>query len=104
MFPITQTEKGVVFRILVQPRAAHRQIVGMQDDRLKIRVTAPPVEGKANEELIRLLAEALGVGRDQVTIIGGHKGRNKTVAVAGIKIEDVQAAIARDDGKGDGRH
>ena len=67
----------------------------MQDEALKIRIAAPPVEGKANEECIRLLAGLLGVKRGQVTIIAGHAARTKTVAVAGISAKDVAALLPR---------
>jgi uncharacterized protein len=98
MLSLTQTEKGIVFRILVQPRASRRGIAGVQDGMLRVRITSPPVEGRGNEEVIRLLADALKVGRDRVTILSGQKGRRKTVAVAGVSATDLHALIP-----GDGR-
>ncbi len=91
---IRETSAGVVFRIRVVPRASRREIAGVQDDALKLRITAAPVEGKANEECIRLLAEVLGVKKAQVTIIAGHTARTKTVAVKGLKGDQVAALIA----------
>ena len=58
---VRETAAGVVFRVRVVPRASRSGIAGIQDDALKLRIMAPPVEGKANEECIRLLAEMLGV-------------------------------------------
>ena len=73
--PIRETAAGVVFRVRVVPRASRSGIAGIQDDALKLRIMAPPVEGKANEECIRLLAEMLGVKKGQVKIIAGHASR-----------------------------
>ncbi len=83
-----------MFRIRVCPRAGRTGIAGVQDDALKLRIMAPPVEGKANDACIRLLAELLGVKRAQVTIIAGHASRTKTVAVAGAKAEQIASRIA----------
>ena len=94
MIPIRETETGVVFRIRVVPRASRCESAGFQDDALKLRITAPPVEGKANRECIRLLAGLLGVKKAQVTIIAGHASRTKTVAVEGVKAKEIAALIA----------
>jgi len=94
MIPIRETETGVVFRIRVVPRASRCEPAGFQDDALKLRITAPPVEGKANEACIALLAGLLGVKRGQVAIIAGHASRTKTVAVEGVKATEIAALIA----------
>jgi len=93
MIPIRETAAGVVFRIRVIPRASRCEMAGIQGDALKIRTKAPPVEGKANEECIRLLADLLGVKKAQVTIVSGHAARTKTVAVAGRKAKEIAAVI-----------
>ena len=93
MIPIRETATGVVFRIRVVPRASRCEVAGIQDDALKLRITAPPVEGKANEECIRLLAELLGVKKTQVTIVAGHASRIKTVSVEGRKAREITAII-----------
>ncbi len=94
--PVTvrETAAGAVFRVRVVPRASRSGVAGVQGDALKLRITAPPVEGKANDECIRLLAELLGVKRGQVTIIAGHASRTKTVAVEGLKVDQVASLIA----------
>ena len=89
MIPVRETETGVTFLIRVAPRASRSELAGVQGDALKLRITAPPVEGKANEECIRLLAGLLGVKKAQVTIIAGHSARTKTVAVAGVRAQAV---------------
>ena len=94
MIPLRETETGVIFRIRVVPRASRSGPAGFQDDALKLRITAPPVEGKANEACIALLAELLRVKRGQVTIISGHASRTKTVAVEGVKAKEIAARIA----------
>jgi uncharacterized protein len=94
MIPISENETGVVFRIRVVPRASRCEAAGFQDDALKLRITAPPVEGKANEACIALLAELLGVKKGQVAIIAGHASRTKTVAVKGVKANPIAALIA----------
>ena len=94
MIPLRETETGVTFRIRAVPRASRNEVAGIQGDALKLRITAPPVEGKANEDCIRLLAETLGVKKGQVTIIAGHGSRTKTIAVEGAKATEIAALIA----------
>jgi len=91
--PIRETPSGIVLHVRVVPRAARSEAAGIQGDALKLRLTAPPVEGKANEECIRLLAEILGVKKAQVTIIAGHSSRTKTVAVEGIRGKDLLKVV-----------
>ena len=78
------------FRVYVQPRAAKNEIVGMHGDALKVRITAPPVDGAANEALIELLAESLGVSRRNVQIVAGATGRAKVVEVAGVSQQQIE--------------
>jgi len=69
----------------VVPRARVTSVAGRHGDALKIRLAAPPVDGAANDELVRFLAEQLGVPRTAVTIAAGHTGRRKTVKITGIE-------------------
>jgi uncharacterized protein (TIGR00251 family) len=69
----------------VVPRARVIALAGRHGDALKIRLAAPPVDGAANDELIRFLAERLAVPRSAVTIAAGHTSRRKTVTVTGIE-------------------
>jgi uncharacterized protein (TIGR00251 family) len=71
----------------VQPRASRTEVAGRQGDALKIRVTAPPVDGAANDALVRFLAERLEVSRSAVRLEAGATGRSKVVAVDGIGVE-----------------
>ena len=93
--PIRDTSDGATFRIRVVPRASRSEAAGIQGDALKLRVTAAPTEGKANDECIRLLAKILGVKKAQVTIIAGHTARTKTVAVEGVRAGSVAAILSR---------
>jgi uncharacterized protein len=92
---IRETATGTVFRIRVIPRASRSEVAGIQGDALKLRLNAPPAEGKANDECVRLLADLLGVKKAQVTIIAGHAARTKTVAVEGIGAGSVAAILSR---------
>jgi uncharacterized protein (TIGR00251 family) len=92
---IRETATGAVFKIKVVPRSSRSEVAGIQGDALKLRLKAPPVEGKANEECIHLLVEILGVRKMQVTIIAGHTARTKTVAVEGIRSEALAALLSR---------
>jgi uncharacterized protein (TIGR00251 family) len=71
--------------IHVQPRAAATEVVGPHGDAIKVRVAAPPVDGAANEELVRFLAERFGMRRADVSIVRGVTGRRKTIRIAGMK-------------------
>ena len=89
-------EKGnrVIFHIHVIPKAGRGEIVGIQNDALKVKITAPPVEGKANLECIRFLSDVLGVKKAQITIESGHKSKRKTIAVEGLSKEDVLTILS----------
>jgi uncharacterized protein len=75
----------------VVPRAQETTLAGRHGDAVKIRLAAAPVDGAANNELIRFLAERLGVPKGAVTITAGHAGRRKTVRIDGVE----PAALAR---------
>lgn len=71
----------------MQPRASRSQVTGELDGALKIRLAAPPVDGQANEELIRFLAKLFRVSRQQVTILSGLTSKNKVIGIAGISLD-----------------
>jgi hypothetical protein len=85
---ITATGTGVRIAIQVQTRASRTELAGMHGEALKIRLAAPPVDGAANDSLVRFLAETLGVPRSSVTITAGLGGRRKTVLVAGVRLAE----------------
>ncbi len=88
---IRTTDAGLTLRVRVQPRASRDAVSGERDGALVVRLTAPPVEGAANEALARFLGKALGVARSAVRVVSGARGRNKVVSVAGV-----DAATARE--------
>ncbi len=93
MLPFKKTGRGFTFQIQVLPRSSRCEVVGIQDKALKLKITSPPVEGKANEECIRFLADRLRIRKSQIEIITGHKSRKKTVAVSGIEESDLEALV-----------
>ena len=74
-------EEDLLLTIRVQPRASRDEIVGPHDDTLKVRITAPPVDGKANAHLQRYLAKCFGVATSHVELISGESGRNKRLRI-----------------------
>jgi len=93
MLKTTKTATGATFRVRVQPGAIKNEIVGVQQDALKLRISAPPVQGKANKVLIQFLAKQLAVKRSQVEILSGHTSRVKTIHVIGQGTEKLQQLI-----------
>jgi uncharacterized protein len=81
------------FRVHVQPRAKRSEVAGRHGDALKVRLAAPPVDGAANEELVRFLAETLGVPRRAVRIVGGLTARRKTVEIEGLSGESAMERL-----------
>lgn len=80
--------------VRLQPRADRDALVGLRDDDVLVaRVTAPPVEGKANVALCTLVAKAVGVGRSRVTVVRGEKARDKVLRVEGLDAEAVRRAL-----------
>ena len=77
------TKGTILLRVHVQPGARRSEVVGLHGDALKIRLAAPPVEGKANAALIEFLAEKFGVPARQVALTRGEKSREKVVAISG---------------------
>ena len=91
--PVSETDGGVRIRLLVQPRASRTELLGVQGDAVKIRLAAPPVDGAANEELIRFLASALGLPRRAVTVTQGQTSRRKVVTIVGTSTDAVSRLL-----------
>jgi uncharacterized protein (TIGR00251 family) len=88
-----QTPAGTTFAVKVHPRAKKNAITGEVGDALKLALTAPPVDGKANEACIDFFAKLLKVPRSSVTIAAGQTSRNKVIRVAGLSAEDVKQRL-----------
>ncbi len=80
--------------IRLTPKASRDQVVSWEEDVLRVRVAAPPVEGRANQALLRLLARALDVPQSRLTLVVGQTQRNKVVAVEGLTEEEARARLA----------
>jgi uncharacterized protein (TIGR00251 family) len=81
-------------RVRVQPRASNSEITGYRDGVLRVRLKSPPVDGRANEELCRLLARRLRLGRGRVEVVQGARSREKVLRVSGIAPEALRQALA----------
>jgi uncharacterized protein (TIGR00251 family) len=84
VIPVSEDERGTTFTVRVVPRASRSEITGMYEGALRVRIAAPPVEGAANSELVRLLAKRLKVPQNAVRIISGAGSKNKIVRVQGV--------------------
>ncbi len=91
---IRSTAKGITITLAIAARAGRDEIVGPVGDAIKIRLKAPPVEGRANEALLDLLAKRLDVPRSSLTIIAGATARRKVVQVTGITADVAATRLA----------
>jgi len=90
LIPVHDTPAGATFQVKVHPRARKNVITGVLGDALKLALTAPPIEGRANEACIEFLAKFLNVPRSSVTIAAGESSRQKLVRVAGVQAAQVE--------------
>ncbi len=88
-----RTIQEFILKVYLQPKSSKNEIVGSYRDGIKVKVTAPPVEGKANEALIRFLAKELGVSQSCVEIIRGEHSREKTLKISGNVDEELAKKI-----------
>lgn len=93
MLEIRESHGGATFAVKVQPRARNNGITGEIGDALKLSLTAPPVDGKANEACIAFFAEILKVPRSSITIASGHSSRRKVIRVAGLSSAQVRERL-----------
>ena len=84
--PFKKTKNGITIEVKVEPRSSPKGFVGvMENNVLKVKLTSPPVEGAANEQLIEIIAEELKVKRAQVKVIRGHSSKRKVVEISGVE-------------------
>ena len=81
MSAVSQTEDGLVLRLYIQPKASRDSIVGLHGDELKVAITAPPIDGKANAHLVKYLAKQFKVAKSQVLLEKGELGRHKQIKI-----------------------
>jgi uncharacterized protein (TIGR00251 family) len=77
----------------VTPGARRHELAGVADGRLRVRLAAPPVEGRANAALVRYLAEVLGIRRDDVTVVAGGRSRRKLVRLSGVTLPEARSRL-----------
>ena len=93
MLWIQETPDGVIFKVIVQPRGSKNEIAGLQGDALKIRLTAPPVEGAANKMCIEFLAKSLKVRKSDVEIVRGQGSRTKKMLVRSVTRKKIESLL-----------
>jgi uncharacterized protein len=93
MFELHEKDNAVSFRVRVQPRASHTGFAGLHGDALKLRIAAPPVDGKANDECRRFIAKLIGVASSSVEIIAGEASRDKVIRVRHTTAARVREAL-----------
>ena len=93
MFYCRPAESGAVFKVHLTPRASSEGLGGVHGDALKVRVKAPPVDGRANEALLKLLAKSLKVKNKSLDLVSGQTSRTKMVVVEGLTPEEVTSRL-----------
>ena len=96
MFPILDTPAGATFAVKIHPRARKNAVTGEIGDTLKLSLTAPPVDGQANDACIEFLANLLNVPRSSVTISSGQNSRRKVIRVAGLSADELRERFKRE--------
>lgn len=95
MIHIQEGASGLTFAVKVHPRAKKNAITGEVGDALKIALTAPPVEGKANQACVEFFAKLLKVPRSSISIAAGQSSRNKVIRVVGLSAVELQTRLSR---------
>ena len=85
---IKDYKDGIQFSGLIHPRSANNKICGLQDEYLKIRITSPPVDGKANKMCVKFLAKILSISPSQIAIVSGQNGRKKIIRIDGMNTSE----------------
>lgn len=89
----SEHEETVIVNVRVIPRASKSEIVGVHDGALKIRISAPPVDGAANVEIVRFLAKTFGVSKSDVFILSGETSKNKRIKIANLSKSSFEEKI-----------
>ncbi|HEX7674310.1 MAG TPA: DUF167 domain-containing protein [Bdellovibrio sp.] len=90
---IETVKGGVRLHLFIQPKSSKNEVVGSHNGLLKIKITAPPIDGKANECLIEFLSDVFDIPKRDITIIRGETGRNKTVELSGVTAQVAQEVL-----------
>jgi len=95
---LRETEEGVVIKVWVQPRASRQEWSGIHDGALRLRLTAPPAEGAANEACRVFLAELFQIPKSRIQIIRGERSRQKWIQIQGLTSEKILQRLAKNSG------
>ena len=90
---IKQKTEGISIEVTVQPKSSRNEVAGILGDTIKIKLTAPPVDGKANDALIVFLSKVLGVSKSSISITRGETGRHKTIFIIGISAQTAEIKL-----------
>ena len=90
MIDYSESGGSLVFSVYVVPRSSRSEIVGEHNGSLRVRIAAPPVDGRANDQLVRTLARAFGVAPSAVAVISGHTGKAKRVRIDGASAQTLR--------------
>jgi uncharacterized protein (TIGR00251 family) len=82
-----------IINVRLIPRSSRNEIIGKENDGIKIKLTAPPVDGKANKALVKLLASELGVPKRDIEIVSGERSRKKSIRITGLSLEEVKGRL-----------
>lgn len=93
MIRLTQKDDSIIFTVKIVPCASKTEIVGEFEDALKIRLAAPPVDGAANAELLRLLSKTFGVSKSDVEILSGEASRVKQIKISNVGVEKIKTIL-----------
>jgi len=88
-----QTSEGIEIALHVQPNAPKSQIIGVHGERLKVKIKAPPVEGKANDEIVNFFSALLGIPKNQIGFQRGEHSKSKTLLIHGLDLDEVKRRI-----------
>jgi uncharacterized protein (TIGR00251 family) len=91
---VRNDKRGCILEIHAQPQARKNELVGLHNDRLKVKIKSPPVDGKANECLVEYFVELLGLSRSAVTLLRGETSRQKQLLIVGVTAEEVTATLS----------
>ena len=88
-------DKSLALHVYVQPRASQNRVAGIHGSAIKVCITAPPVENKANEAVIRFMADLFGVPKSSVSIKSGRQGRNKKVIIMNLTLGEAEEILSK---------
>ncbi|MEZ4371605.1 MAG: DUF167 domain-containing protein [Polyangiaceae bacterium] len=90
---LTPVPEGLRFAVFAKPRSSRSRVLGVREGVLEVAIAAPPVDGAANTELLKVLAKALGVSKGQLELVAGESSRHKRVVVRGLTTEEVRLRL-----------